>query len=337
MRSYFGVYVDAGYLAAAASTRLTGTSYRAATEMDVAGLLPAIIAQAGAHADLPLLRVHWYDAASRGVPSSEQRRIATLPRVKLRLGRTSVHGEQKGVDLKLALDLITQARNRVTDVVYLLSGDDDLTEAVEEAQHLGTQVVLLAVPDREGRPISVSRHLQMACDDLVLVDPAALDEYVRKATASIGEEEPPAAEGAPTVEAAVQLPEGSPVRVTPAVLAALAEQRAPAVVPPKRLLTSPGASATRVYSSDGRGHAAYEPRFDAEEAITGIVTSLTSSWWLSATPAARSALLAGRPLIPQDLDRTLLIDLCSALGIDQLDTETRHQLRDAFWERVERL
>jgi hypothetical protein len=37
------------------------------------------------------------------------------------------------------------------------------------------------------------------------------------------------------------------------------------------------------------------------------------------------------------LDRTLLIDLCSALGIDQLDTETRHQLRDAFWERVERL
>lgn len=336
MRSYFGVYVDAGYLAAAASTRLTGTSYRAATEMDVAGLLPAITAQAGAHAELPLLRVHWYDAASRGVPSVEQRRIATLPRVKLRLGRTSVHGEQKGVDLKLALDLITQARNRVTDVVYLLSGDDDLTEAVEEAQHLGTQVVLLAVPDREGRPISVSRHLQMACDDLVLIDPAALDEYVRKTTASIGEE-PPAAEGPPTVEAAVPLPEASPVRVTPAVVAALAEQRAPAVVPPKRLLTSPGASSTRVYSSDGSGHAAYEPRLDAEEAITGIVTSLTSSWWLSATPAARSALLAGRPLIPQDLDRTLLIDLCSALGIDQLDTETRHQLRDAFWERVERL
>jgi uncharacterized LabA/DUF88 family protein len=337
VRSYFGVYVDAGYLAAAASTRLTGTSYRAATEMDVAGLLPAITAQAGAHAELPLLRVHWYDAASRGVPSGEQRRIATLPRVKLRLGRTSVHGEQKGVDLKLALDLITQARNRVTDVVYLLSGDDDLTEAVEEAQYLGTQVVLLAVPDREGRPISVSRHLQMACDDLVLVDPAALDEYVRKTTASIGEEEPAAAEGAPTVGAAVLLPEGPPVRVTPAVVAALAEQRAPAVVPPKRLLTSPGASSTRVYSSDGSAPAAYEPRFDTEEAIIGVVTSLTSSWWLSATPGARSALLAGRPLIPQDLDRTLLIDLCSALGIDQLDTETRHQLRDAFWERVERL
>lgn len=333
MRSYFGVYVDAGYLAAAASTRLTGTSYRAATEIDVAGLLPAITSQAGEHAELPLLRVHWYDAASRGVASVEQRRIATLPRVKLRLGRTSVHGEQKGVDLKLALDLITQARNRVTDVVYLLSGDDDLTEAVEEAQYLGTQVVLLAVPDREGRPINVSRNLQMACDDLVLVDAAALDEYVRKTTATVDEDEPAAANEPPTAPA----PEGPPVRITPAVVAALAEQRAPAAVPPKRLLTSPGASSTRVYSSDGSSLAAYEPRFDAEETIASVVTSLTSSWWLSATPAAKAALLSGRPLIPQDLDRTLLIDLCSALGIDQLDTETRHQLRDAFWERVTRL
>jgi hypothetical protein len=32
------------------------------------------------------------------------------------------------------------------------------------------------------------------------------------------------------------------------------------------------------------------------------------------------ALVAGRPLIPQDLDRTLLIDLCSTLGIEQLNT-----------------
>ena len=101
MRSYCGIYVDVGYLLAAASTRITGTSYRAATEVDVAGLLADITEQVTEHAGLPLLRTHWYDAASKGAANTEQRRIATLPRVKLRLGRTSVHGEQKGVDLKL--------------------------------------------------------------------------------------------------------------------------------------------------------------------------------------------------------------------------------------------
>ena len=70
-----------------------------------------------------------------------------LPRVKLRLGRTSPHGEQKGVDLRIGLDLAAHGRNHVVDTMYLVR-DDDLSEAVEEAQNHGSQVVILAVPDR---------------------------------------------------------------------------------------------------------------------------------------------------------------------------------------------
>ncbi|WP_374971024.1 NYN domain-containing protein [Terrabacter sp. BE26] len=60
----------------------------------------------------------------------------------MHLGRTSPQGEQKGVDLRIGLDLAAHGRNRSVDVIYLLSGDDDLSEAVEELQRHGTQVVL---------------------------------------------------------------------------------------------------------------------------------------------------------------------------------------------------
>ena len=333
VRSYCGVYVDAGYLMAAASIRETGSSYRAATHVDVAGLLRALAAQAAACSGLPLLRMHWYDASARGVASPEQRQIATLPRVKLRLGRTSIHGEQKGVDLKLALDLITQARNRVTDVVYLVSGDDDLTEAVEEAQHLGTQVALLAVPDKDGRPINVSRNLQMACDELLLVDVAALDAHVERATPA----EPPAAAPEETAPAAGADRRDQPAaRPTPALLAALAEHRAPAATPPRRLVAR---SSIPVYSSSTGQHPAAGETLDVdvERAVTTVVENLLTSWWGSASAAARQAVLDARPIIPQDLDRSLLLDLSAKLGVEELEPAARFRLREVFWERAERL
>ena len=73
-----------------------------------------------------------------------------LPRVKLRLGRLSYTGEQKGVDLRIGLDLVMHARNQAVDVMYLVSGDDDLTEAVEEVQGHGIPVILLRGA-RQGR------------------------------------------------------------------------------------------------------------------------------------------------------------------------------------------
>ena len=87
-----------------------------------------------------------------------------MPKVKLRLGRRSLSGEQKGVDLRIGLDLAAHGRSRVVDVMYLVSGDDDLTEAVEEAQNHGVQVQLIVVPNHASRPMSVAKHLQQAAD-----------------------------------------------------------------------------------------------------------------------------------------------------------------------------
>lgn len=181
MRSHCAIYVDVGYLLAAAATRVTGTSLRRGVEVDHADLIRGLIERAEDDCGLPLLRVNWYDSGARpgGMPDFIQDSIGLLPRVKLRLGRLSHAGEQKGVDLRIGLDLATHGRNRVVDVIYLVSGDDDLTEAVEEAQGHGVQVILLAVPGQDGRPHGVARHLQRAADGLILLDGGVVDATVR--------------------------------------------------------------------------------------------------------------------------------------------------------------
>ncbi|KRE42801.1 NYN domain-containing protein [Knoellia sp. Soil729] len=181
MRSYCAVYVDVGYLLASAATRVTGSSLRSGIEVDYAGLIAGLVAQVEADSGLPLLRVNWYDSGSRsgGQPDYHQDQIGLLPRIKLRLGRLSYAGEQKGVDVRLGLDLALQGRARVADVVYLVSGDDDLTEAVEEAQSAGVQVVLLSVPRHDGQGYAVSKHLRRAADGEQPIDAKVIDACVR--------------------------------------------------------------------------------------------------------------------------------------------------------------
>ncbi|CCI52318.1 NYN domain-containing protein [Nostocoides jenkinsii] len=218
MRSYCAIYVDVGYLVASAATRVTGTSFRRGVTIDHRALIEGLIRQAEEDSGLPLLRVNWYDSGARpgGMPDHQQDEIGLLPRVKLRLGRINHSGEQKGVDLRIGLDLATHGRNRIVDVIYLVSGDDDLTEAVEEAQGHGVQVVLLAVPDFTSRPYAVARHLQREADSLILIDPETITTTVRSVAIAPGlipesvgaateDEAVPADAGAEPVSAAAEV------------------------------------------------------------------------------------------------------------------------------------
>lgn len=206
MRSYCAVYVDVGYLLASAATRVTGSSLRSGIEVDYAGLIAGLVAQVEENSGLPLLRVNWYDSGARsgGQPDYHQDQIGLLPRIKLRLGRLSYAGEQKGVDVRLGLDLALQGRARVADVVYLVSGDDDLTEAVEEAQSAGVQVVLLSVPAQNGLGHAVSKHLRRAADGELPISPEVIDRCVR--SRAIPEVLVPKPDSAPDGETAGELP-----------------------------------------------------------------------------------------------------------------------------------
>jgi hypothetical protein len=331
MRSHCSVFVDVGYLLAASATRVTGTSLRGGVVISYPDLVAGIIAQAERESGLPVLRIHWYDSGSKpgGAPDNTQEMIGELPRVKLRLGRLSPHGEQKGVDLRIGLDLASHGRNKVSDLVYLLSGDDDLTEAVEEAQGHGVQVVILAVPDAKGQPHAVARHLVRACDDVVILDPQVVDR-----TVMVRAQQPPAAPvpvprepgGPASPEVATTPAPGGSVehRPTPALLAAMKAHVVGSGARPRRPV---------VYSSSSGGVVEDSPAVVAEwRAIDDVCRGVIAAWRAQASELEQERVRREQGFIPNDLDRTLLTDLSARLGIYDIDDTTRYALRAHFWE-----
>lgn len=319
MRSQSALFVDAGYLIAAAATRLTGSSFRRSVSVNYERLTTELIALVEEGSGLPLLRVYWYDAGRNGQADEDQQKVATLPKVKLRLGRIGVEGEQKGVDLRLGLDMVGQSRNRVVDTIYLLSGDDDLTQAVEEAQAQGVQVVVLAVPTAAGGVHGVNRHLIQEADGVEVLPPTLLD-------AAITPRATPVATPAPFVSPH----HGSRLARVPSPSDLAKRAAAQRDATPSITAYSGGAGVRPYIAPDYQR----DPE-EVEKTITEVVRRAYEAWLRTATAEQKEDLLASKPSIPHDLDRALLIDLSDAFGGDYLSDRMRVQLRSGFWGAVE--
>ena len=320
MRSTCSLYVDAGYLLSAAATRVAGTSLRSSIHVEYRSLIESLIVEAEDRSGLPLLRVHWYDSARDAVPDPQQVRIGELRKVKLRLGRFGREGEQKGVDLRIGLDLVTHARHSAADVFFLVSGDDDLTEAVEEAQGHGVEVVVFAVPDASDKAHGVSRHLLRAADDLNLLAGSVIDET------AIRVEVPPKPEPAtPGLWRPNQSPHpreaGTAADAEPVAAAGSTSPHGTCrglgvsglhrcALPGDAGLRGPGG----VRRPDRRSSREGAFRFPAERDRRGA----------GGTPKSR-------PSVPRDLDRALLVDLSDALDVYDLTDPIRYRLRERFW------
>jgi hypothetical protein len=281
-----------------------------------------MVEQAETISGLPMLRVHWYDSAKDGLPNAQQERIGELPKVKLRLGRFGVDGQQKGVDLRIGLDLVAHARNSAADVFFLVSGDDDLTEAVEEAQVHGVQVIVLAVPSVGGRPHGVSRHLLRAADELAILSAADIDATVMRV-----EKQEPVVEPVEPVPPAEPVAPAAKTGPRPSDLAAIARR------PP-----TPVASAL-AYSGTGNGTSYVSPEYrspdEYDDEIDAVVAKVIASFSQSASTADHAELTRGRPSIPREIDRALLLDLADALDVYDLSDPIRFRLRDRFWQRLD--
>ncbi|WP_328719555.1 NYN domain-containing protein [Streptomyces sp. NBC_00247] len=150
--STHAIFVDAGYVYAAAGLLVTGTEDRRSFDLDSGGLIEAFIEQARTiFADSRLLRVYWYDGARRRIHTTEQQSIAELPDVKVRLGNLNANNQQKGVDSLIRTDLESLARHRAISDAALVGGDEDLVSAVEAAQGYGARVHLWGIEAGEGR------------------------------------------------------------------------------------------------------------------------------------------------------------------------------------------
>lgn len=181
--STHAIFVDAGYLYAAAGRLVAGTEDRRAFDLDAEGLIEALIDRARTiFADSRLLRVYWYDGARRRIHTAEQQSIAELPDVKVRLGNLNANNQQKGVDSLIRSDLESLARHRAISDAALLGGDEDLVSAVEAAQGYGARVHLWGIEAPEGR--NQAEPLLWEVDSQRVLDLDFFKPYVARRTAA---------------------------------------------------------------------------------------------------------------------------------------------------------
>lgn len=118
------------------------------------------------------LKDHYKTETSRTLVESQRRFLAVLdktPYLETRLGRMMYPPDgkpphQKGVDTRIAIDMVKMAVDDRYDVGILISADSDLCEAVQAAKDLGRHIELAR--------FSTCRdyHLQTCCDRSIQLD-----------------------------------------------------------------------------------------------------------------------------------------------------------------------
>jgi len=94
-------------------------------------------------------------------------RLRSVPYLQLQLGRLEKRGNtvvQKGVDVKIATDMLRFAYSNALDTAILVSGDSDFVPVVNAVKDLGKHVENAFV--RSGQ----SRQLRQTCDRFILLD-----------------------------------------------------------------------------------------------------------------------------------------------------------------------
>ncbi len=141
----YAIFADAGYVYAAGGALVLDETRRAAVTLNAVKLLDLLRESSeNLHGGGDFLRMYWYDAAPNGIPQSDHLQISSIPGIKLRLGRLTMSG-QKGVDALIFRDMVKLASEHAISTAFLFSGDEDLRQAVEEAQDHGIKVVLIGI------------------------------------------------------------------------------------------------------------------------------------------------------------------------------------------------
>jgi uncharacterized LabA/DUF88 family protein len=293
----YAVMVDVGYIYAAAGELLFGTSSRRDYRVDAVGLIQAVTKHADELFRGELLRVYWYDAARDRVPTIDQRVVAQMAWVKLRLGNLNARGQQKGVDANIRADMEALARHRAITDAVLIAGDEDMVPAVEAAQAYGVRVHLWGIEPPYGT--NQAERLVWESDTVDVLDAAFLRPYFTRNP--VVEQPRPDIQ---TVPSPAQLFGERHTRPTP-VLGRNATGPMPRLGPDRRHVEEAGE------------HVAHK--------------------WILTRGADNIRDLLPGPILPPVIDKELLVEAEKELGQSLRPyQEAREWLRDAFWARVHR-
>jgi uncharacterized LabA/DUF88 family protein len=314
MLSRYAIMVDVGYIYAAAGELLFSAASRREYRVDADKLIQALIRHADDHGQGELLRVYWYDAARDRVPTIDQRVIAQMPWVKLRLGNLNARGQQKGVDAQIRADMEALARHRAITDAILVAGDEDMVPAVEAAQAYGVRIHLWGVEPPYGT--NQAERLVWESDTVDVLERSFVEPYF---TRQLAEATQPGGVGP------------GPARAGPVVPAQAAQAApSPAQLFGDRHLSRPLARPLPVT------HLAPARLGPDRERVEEAGEHVAQRWILTRGEDNIRDLLPG-PILPPVIDKELLVDAEKELGLSlRAYQEAREWLRDAFWSRVHR-
>ena len=187
--SRYAIMIDVGYIYASAGELLFSSAARRDYRVDADKLIQSLTRHADDQVRGELLRVYWYDAARDRVPTIDQRVIAQMPWVKLRLGNLNARGQQKGVDAQIRADMEALARHRAITDAVLVAGDEDMVPAVEAAQAFGVRVHLWGVEPPYGT--NQAERLVWESDTVQVLERAFLEPYFSRPLAPDAAAAPP--------------------------------------------------------------------------------------------------------------------------------------------------
>jgi uncharacterized LabA/DUF88 family protein len=323
----YAVMVDVGYIYAAAGELLFASSSRRDFRVDAVPLIQVITKHADEVIRGELLRIYWYDAARDRVPTIDQRVIAQMPWVKLRLGNLNARGQQKGVDAQIRADMEALARHRAITDAVLIAGDEDMVPAVEAAQAYGVRVHLWGIEPPYGT--NQAERLVWESDTVDVLDAPFLRPYFTKSPAAVEQARSDAAMGA------LGPLGGSATVPSPAQL--FGERHARAQGIPATSRTGTGAHAVLPPGGWSGSTTGPMPRLGPDRTrVEEAGEHVAQKWILTRGRDNIRDLLPG-PILPPVIDKELLVDAEKELGLSLRPyQEAREWLRDAFWERVHR-
>jgi uncharacterized LabA/DUF88 family protein len=331
----YAVMVDVGYIYAAAGELLLGTSSRRDFRVDAVPLIQAVSKHADELVRGELLRVYWYDAARDRVPTIDQRVIAQMPLVKLRLGNLNARGQQKGVDAQIRADMEALARHHAITDAVLVAGDEDMVPAVEAAQAYGVRVHLWGVEPPYGT--NQAERLVWESDTVEILDSAFVKPYFTRQPVTVVETARPGEPAVSAVPSPAQL-FGDRVPARPAHRPAhppypAAAGHGGAVLASPGTASGPGGGGMGTAGQPAPAAARLGPdRSRVEEAGEHVA----QKWILTRGTDNIRDLLPG-PILPPVIDKELLVEAEKELGLSlRAYQEAREWLRDAFWNRVHR-
>ena len=317
--SRYAIMVDVGYIYASAGELLFSAGSRREYRVDADKLIPALTRHAEEQVRGELLRIYWYDAARDRVPTIDQRVIAQMPWVKLRLGNLNARGQQKGVDAQIRADMEALARHRAITDAILVAGDEDMVPAVEAAQAFGVRVHLWGIEPPYGT--NQAERLVWESDTVEVLERSFMEPFFTRYVAP----EPAGAVAGPVRAPGQPVPvPGSPSAPSPAQV--FGDRHFPKQ--PAKPVPVPGPATFSHVPGSRLG----PDRERVEEAGEHVA----QKWILTRGEDNIRDLLPG-PILPPVIDKELLVEAEKDLGLSlRAYQEAREWLRDAFWARVHR-